>query len=110
MKISILLDPGPVRALPSALVRQPQGRQARHDRAATFVGRRFAEVGARRVTGSGRRAFHVTHNGCRGRLSAGERCQVYVRFRPRKRGTARATLTLAGGGAAAHVSLSGGGK
>jgi hypothetical protein len=112
VKIGVPRPPGPLRALPSALrwPDRPVGKRGTTV-ALTFVARRTVRPGRSTLTGSGRRAFRVTANRCRDRrLSEGARCQVYVRFLPRHSGTARATLALAGMGAAARTALIGTGR
>lgn len=109
VKIGVARPAGPLRALPTALrwPDRPVGRRGTTV-ALTFVARRAVRPGGSMLTGSGRRAFRVTADRCRDRrLPKGGRCQVYVRFLPRQRGTARATLALAGMGPAARTALVG---
>lgn len=110
VKIGIPPAPGTVRALPSAL-RWPDRKVGKAGTTVpmSFVARRSTRAGRASITGSGGRAFRITADRCNGRkLGKGDRCQVYVRFRPRTKRTARATLVLAGGGASARAALTGG--
>lgn len=110
VKIGVPPRPGPLRATPSAL-RWPDRRVGQRGTTVplTFVARRAVTPGRAALRGSGRRAFTVTANRCRGRrMATGDRCQVYVRFTPRRKATARATLSLQGMGSAAQIALTGG--
>jgi hypothetical protein len=109
VKIGVAPRPGRLRALPSA-IRWPDRKRGKRGTTVplTFVARHAGVAGRARVTGAGRRGFPVTADRCRGRkLAAGDRCQIYVRFKPRKRGTVRATVALDGGGPSARVALTG---
>ena len=111
MKIGIASRAGRVRSLPSAL-RWPERKVGKRGTTVplTFVARHGASLGAAHLTGPGRRSWRVTANRCKGHLAAGDRCLVFVRFKPRKRGTLHASLSLAGGGTSARVSLIGHGR
>lgn len=109
VRIGMPVVPGALRALPTAL-RWPPRKLARRGTTVpmTFTARRRTRAGRARVSGPGRRSFRVTADRCRGRmLSRGDSCRVYVRFTPRRRGTSRARLRVARGGAAASVALLG---